>query len=92
MSTNNFLLILIISVLIASCNSPNSDSFSSPESSWIEGATYHSDDGKTGTMVLETEDKDYEFVGVPMDVWNKFKAAPSKGKFYHKHIRDRYQR
>ncbi len=83
---------LLIILLTASCNSTNTDSFSSPESSWIEGATYNSENGKTGTMILKTDEKDYEFVNVPMDVWKKFKSAPSKGKYYHKHIRDRYQR
>lgn len=45
-------------------------------------------------MILETDHKDYEFVGVgvPIDVWEKFKSAPSKGRFYDRNIRDRYQR
>lgn len=92
MSTTNFSKLLLILLIFASCSSSNTDSFSSPESSWIEGATYNLEDGKTGTMILETDHKDYEFVDVPIDVWKKFKLTSSKGRFYDRNIRDRYQR
>lgn len=92
-STRGIYTILILTfVFITACSSSYTDSFTSPESSWIEGATYTSEDGKTGSMVIETDKKDYEFVGVPIEVWEKFKSASSKGTFYHKNIRDRYQR
>jgi hypothetical protein len=72
-----------------SCRASSDDSFSSPESSWIEGATYESENG---SMILETDSKDYEFIGVPIEVWREFKSAPSKGEYYHENIRGRYQR
>lgn len=33
----------------------------------------------------------YQFKSVPADVVARFLTAPSKGSFYHEHIRDRYQ-
>jgi hypothetical protein len=35
--------------------------------------------------------KAYPFDGFPPAKWAAFKAAPSKGAFYHQHIAGRYQ-
>ena len=35
-------------------------------------------------------DKSYEYYGVPQLVWQAFKTAESKGKFFHKNIREKY--
>lgn len=33
----------------------------------------------------------YQFQDVPRSVYEGLLAAPSKGKYFHKHIKDRYQ-
>jgi len=35
-------------------------------------------------------DKTYEYFGVSDVMWQAFQAADSKGKFFHKHIREEY--
>lgn len=32
----------------------------------------------------------YDYYGVPESVYEAFIAAPSKGQFFHDHIKDRY--
>lgn len=78
-------LLVILLLILYSCS--DSDSFSSPESSWIEGASYNR---QTEVLVIETDKQEYTFKGVPTDVWEGFKNASSKGNFYHQYIRDRY--
>lgn len=67
------------------------DSFSSPNSSWIKGADYNSEDGEYGMMNIYTDAQKYTFIDVPVSVWNDFKNAPSKGSYYHANIKGRYQ-
>lgn len=33
----------------------------------------------------------YQYYGVPTDVYHYFMNAPSKGKFFHQFIRDKYR-
>ncbi|MCP2242708.1 KTSC domain-containing protein [Lentzea aerocolonigenes] len=32
----------------------------------------------------------YQYTGVPAEVHDKFMAAPSHGKYFHAHVKDRY--
>ncbi len=63
------------------------DSFSG--SSWIKGAKY---DTETNVMQIYIGDKGevYECVGVENQVWSEFKQATSKGKYFNKYIKGRY--
>ena len=33
----------------------------------------------------------YQYCGVPENIWHGLMQASSKGKYFHAHIRDRYQ-
>lgn len=74
----------------------NSESFDidettdTSESEWITSARYQSKDGQTGFLTLGMKGKDYYFDDVPINIWEEFKEAESKGKFYHKKIKGNY--
>lgn len=62
------------------------------KSSWIRSAQYYSCDGNTGYFIYSTkEGKEYIHKGVPIDVWEEFKKADSKGSYYDYNIRFKYQ-
>lgn len=61
------------------------------DSSWITSAKYYSCDNKTGFLVLKTSKKTYIHQNVPKTVWQNFIKAKSKGSFYSKNIREKYQ-
>lgn len=61
------------------------------DSSWITSAKYYSCDNKTGFLVLKTSKKTYIHQNVPKTVWQNFIKAESKGSFYSKNIKERYQ-
>jgi hypothetical protein len=61
------------------------------ESSFITSADYYSCDGSTGYFVIGMNDKNYIFQNMPYEVWEGFKNAESKGIFYNREIRGRYQ-
>ena len=68
------------------------DDFSSPESSWISSASFSSIDGKTGYLNIRTKRGDsYIHQNVPTAIWDGFKIAPSKGRYYNTNLRDQYQ-
>ena len=56
-------------------------------SSWINGAKYNTE---TQTMQVYIGSDAYECVGVPNEVWERFKNAGSKGSFFNKNIRGQY--
>ncbi|WP_310379618.1 KTSC domain-containing protein [Flavobacterium sp.] len=60
-------------------------------SSWITSAKYYSCDNKTGFFVIKTSNKTYIHQNVPKTVWQNFIKAKSKGSFYSKNIREKYQ-
>lgn len=68
------------------------ESANTSNSSWMTSADYYSCDGKIGYFIYTTN-RGYEYIhkGVPLSVWNGFKAASSKGSYYNQHIKDRYQ-
>ena len=64
------------------------DSFQSPESSSIDGATY---DRKTQMLrVIFRKGPPYDFAGVPHSVWAGFATASSKGAYFTSMIRPLY--
>lgn len=56
-------------------------------SSWIEGAKY--DTGSKRLVVYIGKDS-YECVDVPIEVWEDFKNASSKGQYFNQYIRGKY--
>ncbi len=62
------------------------------DSSWILWAEYLSCDKKTGYFIFETEkNKIYIHENMPIEIWEDFKSALSKGSYYSKNIRGRYR-
>lgn len=59
-------------------------------SSFITSAHFQSEDGETGFLTLGMKRKEYHFINVPIEVWERFKNAESKGKFYHRNIKGKY--
>jgi hypothetical protein len=55
--------------------------FDTSRSSWITGAEYFDADGR-GYLILGMRGRDYIFEGVPPEVWEGFKAAPSLGRYH----------
>ena len=66
------------------------ESIDTSRSSWITGAEYYEAEGR-GYLILGMKGRDYIFAGVPRDVWEGFKSAPSLGKYYNSEIRGRYR-
>lgn len=60
-------------------------------SSWITNASFYSCNKKDGYFILETAERGYIFMGVPMAIWNDFKKAESFGSYYNQFIRGRYR-
>lgn len=59
----------------------------------VESTTFYSVgyEAKAGTMEVEFRSGTvYQYLGVPVNKYQEFLAAPSKGKYFHLHIRDRY--
>ena len=65
------------------------ESIDTSRSSWITSAEYFEADGR-GYLILGMRGHPYIFSGVPADVWEEFKEAPSLGKAYHALIRGNY--
>lgn len=64
------------------------NSFSSPESSNIDGAEYHP---ATGHMtVFFRRGPAYDFAGIPAGIWAGFVTASSKGAYFSSTIRPLY--
>jgi hypothetical protein len=60
-------------------------------SSFITSAHYYSCDGVVGFLIIGINEKKYVYEDVPFeDVWQGFKDASSKGKYYNKNIKGRY--
>jgi len=69
-----------------------SESANTSNSSWITSARYYSCDRETGYFIYTTN-RGYEYIhaGVPIDIWKGFKAASSKGSYYDRNIKGRYE-
>lgn len=60
----------------------------SVNSSAIDAIGY---DSKTQQMKIKFKDSGtYTFCGVPQSIFDNFLDANSKGQYYHKYIRDKY--
>jgi hypothetical protein len=46
-------------------------------------------DGKT-LRIRFIQDADYDYSGVPSEIYQGLLSAESKGRYYHQYIRDRY--
>lgn len=60
------------------------------KSSWIRGASYYSCDGNLGFFILKTDNEEYLYSNVPIDVWNGFKNSNSFGEYYNEHIKHKF--
>lgn len=56
--------------------------------SWITYCTYNSD---TKELSIHTKSKVYTLVGVPLEVYEAFSFAGSKGRFFNEHLKGKYQ-
>ncbi len=64
------------------------DSFLSPQSSNVAEASY--DETTMQLTVRFKKGGTYVYFPVPKEVWASFKIAPSKGKFVHYQLKDRF--
>ena len=60
------------------------------DSEWITSAEYKSLDGNIGFLILGMRGEKYIFDEVPLEIWQGFKTAEDKGKYYHKNIKKRF--
>lgn len=59
------------------------------KSSTIKAIGY---DEKTGTMIIRFKgDRLYHYATVPIELYNNFMVSQSKGKFFHKNIRGKFE-
>ena len=66
------------------------ESINTSRSSWITSAEYFPADGR-GYLILAMQGRAYIFAGVPVEVWQEFKSAPSLGRYYNRSIRGQYR-
>lgn len=65
------------------------------ESDWVHDVSFTYEEGAAeGTLTVRLGDDPVavRYFEVPLEVWGEFKAAESKGSFYGKNIRQRYER
>jgi hypothetical protein len=62
-----------------------------PESTWISSATFSSCDGSRGYFLLRVKNKKYLYYNVPIETWEEFKKADSKGAYYNANIKGRFK-
>ena len=65
------------------------------QSDWLHDVSYECADGAAdGTLTVRLGDDSVaiRYFEVPLEVWNEFKAAESKGAYYGKNVRQRYER
>jgi len=55
--------------------------------SWIESVTY---DEESSRMTIHTKKDSFECSGVPIEVYNEFEQAPSKGKYFNNNVKGLY--
>ena len=65
------------------------------ESDWVHDVSFEYEEGAPdGTLTVRLGDDPVavRYFEVPLETWNEFKAAESKGSFYGKNVRQRYER
>jgi hypothetical protein len=77
---------------VQSSNFKIKESANTSSSSWMTSAKYYSCDGNKGFFIYTTN-RGYEYIhsGVPLRIWEGFKNADSKGKYYNSEMKNRYQ-
>ena len=60
-------------------------------SSWIISLKYYSCDRISGFMIIGTKEREYIHQAVPIQIWKQLKEAVSKGSFYNKVFKGKYQ-
>jgi len=66
------------------------ESVNTSKSSWIRGAEYYSCDGATGFLILQTDNQDYLYSGVTLEIWQGFKNSESFGIYYNHKIKHKF--
>ena len=87
----------LMAVLAAACAAPAAPVREQveTESDWVRGISFEYEEGAAdGTLTVRLGDDPVpvRYFEVPLEVWGEFKAAESKGSFYGKNIRQRYER
>lgn len=77
--------------VVLSSNFKFTDKADVSNSSWITSAKYLSCDKATGFFIITTGNRTYIHQNLPLEVWEQFKKADSKGKFYNQNIKGKYQ-
>ena len=62
------------------------EEFDTLEGSWLRAKYVYKDK----RLVVYIGSDAYECVDVPKDVWDEFKLAPSKGSYFNRNIRGKY--
>lgn len=63
-----------------------------PQSSWVRKAVYKSCDKQTGYLLYFTDkNNSYLHKNVPIEVWEGFKTANSKGNYINDYVKGRYR-
>lgn len=76
--------------LVLGSNFKITDEADVSDSYWITSAKYYSCDNKTGYFIIEISDEKYIYQDMPLNVWNNFSKAKSKGRFYNRKIKGRF--
>lgn len=69
-------------------NKVGEDLWEFQHTSWIRHVTYNPIDKR---MMIQTERDTYECQGVPQEVFIEFSQAPSKGSYFNRNIKGRFQ-
>lgn len=63
------------------------------QSSWIERASFSREaDSDTGFLSIRIKGEDITYLDVPVATWEAFKQADSRGAFYGRNIKQRFER
>ncbi|OOZ68819.1 hypothetical protein BOW50_11355 [Solemya velum gill symbiont] len=74
-------------ICVSSFSHGADDYYTTPYSSFVNGAEYDSD---TGTMTIDLNGRTYEYDDVSKDDWEDFKDSPSAGQGYNRYIKRNY--
>lgn len=61
------------------------------ESSWIQEASFYSCNKSNGYFIYLAGSKKYIHCNVPVNEWEGFKIAKSKGAFYNQYLKNRFR-
>lgn len=75
---------------IKSANFKIEENINTSRSTFVEGASYYSCDGKIGYLLINIRNTEYIHQNVPITLWKNFKQADSFGKFYNFNIKGNY--